>query len=91
MQMFIEHRFATLKSVFKLLGSSKVLHIGDDSIHAIFTTLILFNCHTCIRGSGNFFNINPPLLEEYLPLDEELPHAPSVTVPDYYVHGNTTT
>ena len=35
--------------------------------------------------------MNLPLLEEYLPLDEELSHAPAVIVPDYFVHGDIIT
>ena len=43
LRMFIEHKFGILKNVFKLLGTSKVLHVGDESMHSIFSKFILFN------------------------------------------------
>ena len=35
----------------------------------------LLNCYTCIRGNvvTSFFNVQPPSIEEYLPLDENIP------------------
>ena len=34
----------------------------------------LLNCHTCLNGSivNSFFNSRAPLIEEYIPIDEEL-------------------
>ena len=88
--IFIEHRFGMLKNVFKLLGSSKFLHIGDKSVHTTFSTFILFNCHTCLRVSGIFVNVDPPSLEEYLPVDEDFTYSPNIKIPDNYVHGKKT-
>lgn len=87
--MFIEHRFGDMKNAFKLLGRTKILHIQDSPMHAIFPVFLVFNCRTCLRGSGRmYFDVQPPTLEEYLPLDQEFPPAPEVTVPDNYVHGD---
>ena len=86
-RMFIEHRFGRLKSVFKLLGTSRVIHIDDYATKLTFATFIMFNCHTCLRAAGTYFDITPPSIEEYLPLDEDFPPAPEVVLPDFYQHG----
>ena len=37
--------------------------------------LFLLNCYMCMRGNvvTAFFNVQPPSIEEYLPLDENIP------------------
>ena len=76
-----------MKNVFKLLGTSRVIHIDDYATKLTFATCIMFNCHTCLRAAGTYFDITPPPLDEYLPLDEDYPSAPEVVVPDIYQHG----
>ena len=90
-RMFIEHRFGTIFKLFKLLGTKhrhRVGHgAGDNLMHTVFTSFILLNCYTCLKGSGSYFDIQPPSIEEYLPLDEDFPPAPDVIIPDAFIYG----
>ena len=69
------------------MGISRVIHINDYATKLTFATCIMLNCQTCLRGAGTYFDITPPSLEEYLPLDEDFPPAPEVVLPDFYQHG----
>ena len=40
-----------------------------------------------MQGTGEKFDIVPPTLEEYIPLDQVFPPAPEVITPADYVYG----
>ncbi len=51
----------------------------------MFTFFFMLNCHYCLGGTrSRYFGHAPPTLEEYLPLDEELPPPPAVNLEDVY-------
>ena len=44
----------------------------------LFNSFFLLNCYVCLNESPNNFNLRPPSLEEYIPLDEILIPAPVI-------------
>ena len=51
-------------------------------VHRVFLVLFLIsNCYQCFNHSLSMFNLEPPTIEAYLPLDEVIPRAP-------YIHQN---
>ena len=90
----IEHIFALHTNVFSLFSIPqcyKLLVQGTENTKMILNLFFLLNCYICLNESPNSFDICPPSLDEYLPLDEELKAAPDVTenalreVYNYYV------
>ena len=78
----IEHIFVLYSNVFELFNNPKrlkLLHCGKENVQLIFNLLLLLNCYKCFDGSPNSFEMNPPSITEYLPLDDMLPPAPDVT------------
>ena len=76
----IEHLFALHKNTFSLFSIPYRLKLLLDGTHMIKLVLVSFfvmNCFTCFNETP-YFNIRPPTLEEYIPLDEILIHAPSL-------------
>ena len=52
-----------------------MLHRGEHAYRLAILTFFLYNCFVCLNGStvNSLYNSIPPDLEEYLPLDEEIP------------------
>ena len=51
---------------------------GEECYRLVFNSLLL-NCYVCLNESPNNFDIRPPTLEEYIPLEEVLRPAPRIT------------
>ena len=47
----------------------------------------MLNCYTYLKGAGTYFDIQPPSIEEYPPIDDDFPDAPVVIIPDEYIYG----
>ena len=91
----IEHLFAIHTNIFGLFSIPqrfKLLVHGVECTKMVMNSFFLLNCYTCFNESPNNFDIRPPLIEEYLPLDEALKKAPIVPdnalgeVYQYYHH-----
>ena len=89
----IENLFSLMNNLFKLLGRPifwKVTNKGEAVMMVSYSTFLMMNCYTCIRGNSTniMYCMNPPMLQEYLPLDREFPPAPIVIVPDEVQFNN---
>lgn len=65
----VEWGFGKVIIEFAFLDFKKNQQILLQHVSQMYkTSVILTNCHTCLYGSqtGNYFNIFPPTLEEYL-------------------------
>ena len=89
----IEHIFALHHNIFGLFSIPKrfkLLVHGLECRKIVLNSFLLLNCYVCFNESPNNFNIRPPTIEEYLPLDEIMKPVPIVTdedlgeVYDYY-------
>ena len=90
----IEHIFGLHHNTFALFSIPhrfKLLVYGVDCQMMVLNSFFLLNCFTCFNESPNNFDIRPPTIEEYLPLNEIIEHAPDITdeqlgdVYNYYV------
>ncbi len=75
----IEHMYGQLFNLFRLLKTPRQFKLYNDGQFAYRVGVICFfilNCYTCLNGSpcNSMFNTEPPSLEEYLPIDENLHH-----------------
>ena len=78
----IEHLFAlhaNIFTLFQLPQRFKLLVNGEDSYKMIFNSFLLLNCYTCFNESPNNFNVRPPSIEVYLPLNEPIKPAPVIS------------
>ena len=83
MRTSVKHVYCRLKTLFPRFATGKRLRImnnGGPLIRMTVAAFLFLNCHTCINGSAATlsFDCFPPTLEEYLPLDEDLPPPPHV-------------
>ena len=75
----IEHMYGQLFNLFRLLKTPRQFKLYNDGQLAYRVGVICFfilNCYTCLNGSpcNSMFNTEPPSLQDYLPLDEQLHH-----------------
>lgn len=88
----IEHLFCIHHNKFLLFNipdQFKLLVHGIESVTMMQNSFFLLNCYNTFNESPKNFDLRPPTIEEYLPLDEELKHAPQVTddlLGDVYVY-----
>ena len=79
----IEHHFAIHHNIFAFFHDStrlKLLVSGVEVTRMIFNSFLLLNLYVCFNESSNSDSIiRPPTIQEYLPLDEDIPMAPNVT------------
>ena len=78
----IEHIFALHKNVFQLFSFPdrfRLMACGEECYRLVFDFLLLLNCYVCLNESPNNFDIRPPTLEDYIPLEEVLKPAPIIT------------
>lgn len=64
-----EWGFSKILQLFPFVDFKKNLKIYKQEVGNFYkVAVILTNCHTCLYGSqvGSYFEIEPPLLEEYL-------------------------
>ena len=81
----IEHIFALHTNLFGLFSIPKRFQLlvhGLQCRKMVLNSFFLLNCHVCFNESPNNFNIRPPTIEEYLPLDEVMKPAPIVNDED---------
>ena len=82
--------FSDVKKLFQIFQAKRQHRVTDGEadylMHVIFTVFILLNCKTCFSGPrSGYFDLTPPTIEEYLPLNVEFPKASDVAVPDEYL------
>jgi hypothetical protein len=75
----IEHMYGQLFNLFRLLKTPhqfKLFNDGQLAYHVGVISFFILNCYTCLNGSpcNSMFNTEPPSLQDYLPLDEQLHH-----------------
>ena len=78
----IEHTFALHNNTFDLFNISTQFRLmlgGVECYMLVFNSFFLLNCYACLNEIPNNFNIRPPTLEQYIPLDEVLKPAPDTT------------
>ena len=78
----IEHIFALHKNTFKLFSIAarfRLMLVGVECYILVFNSFPSLNCHVCLNESPNNFNVKPPTLEQYLPLDEATKSSPDIT------------
>ena len=81
----IEHLFALHRNTFSLFtipNRLKLLVCGRDVMKLMLVSFFILNCFTCFNET-DYFEIRPPTIEEYLPLDETLIPAPEVNEEEY--------
>lgn len=69
MRQAVEWGFGKIIGEFAFLDLKKNQKLLLQEISMMYTTgMILSNCHTCLYGSqtAQYYNIQPPTLEEYL-------------------------
>ena len=79
--------YGRLKTLYPLFGGSRRLRLMQRTGETSRLVLLAFfslNCLTCMNGcsANTMFDIAPPTIAEYLPLDEELVPAPIVIFPN---------
>jgi hypothetical protein len=82
MRVVIEHSYSRLR-MFRLLASGRKLSLygrGNHPRELLVSAFLIANCYTIFNGStcSSTFNLHPPSLEEYLPLDVDFEGAPTV-------------
>ena len=83
MRVSIEMLYGRLKTLYPLFGGSRRLRLmrrtGETSRFVLFAFFSL-NCLTCMNGCSatSMYKLEPPTIDEYLPLHEELEPAPLV-------------
>ena len=60
----------------------KLLVHGLECRKMVLNSFLLLNFHVCFNESPTNFNIRPPTIEEYLPLEEVMKPAPIVSDED---------
>jgi hypothetical protein len=89
MRVVVENTYGDLKNLFHLLSAGKWLRIynrRDAPTKLIVSAYLLLNCYTCFNGSScqSVFGIRAPLIEEYLPVDNDFREALTVVLPSVY-------
>ena len=90
----VEHLFSLHYNTFGLFSIPhrfKLLVHGVEVHIMILNSFFSLNCYVCFNESPNNFDLRPPTIEEYLPVNEVLVPAPFVSdellggVYNYYV------
>lgn len=45
----------------------------------MFNSFFMWNCYQCVHHTSSNFDVRPPFLEDYLPLNENLIPAPEIS------------
>ena len=78
----IEHIFAFHYNLFKLFRQPEQFRLvcyGVEAYKLFFNSYLLWNCYQTIYHLPNYFLLEPPSLEEYLPIDEMINTAPIIS------------
>ena len=76
----IEHMFELHKRMFNLFtipARFKLLVHGREVTRLVLVSFFILNCITCFNETTNF-GCRPPTIQEYIPLEEDIPPAPFV-------------
>ena len=68
--------------LFSIPKRFKLLVHGLECRKMVRNSFFLLDYYVCFNESPNNFNIRPPTIEEYLPLEEVMKSAPIVTNED---------
>ena len=84
MRIVIEHSYTRLR-MFRLFTSGRKLSLyqrGNRPRELLVSAFLLANCYAIFNGStcSSIFNLHPPSLDEYLPLDVGFESAPTVLI-----------
>ena len=89
----VELMYGLFFGIFHLFKEPQKFHLFNQGELLFRTGMVgffLLNCYTCLRGNvvTSFFETQPPSIEEYLPLDEDIPpYVPYTFNEDYhYIH-----
>jgi hypothetical protein len=77
----IEHLFAYHFLLFKGMHDFTRLQLfrsGFASVKMVIVSFFVWNCYQCIHESSRHFDVQPPTLEQYLPLVEILDTGPNL-------------
>ena len=81
----IEHAFGLHKSLFGLFTKKRQLQLFNNREHLhnlVVVSFLVQNLYQIFNHSLSYFDLAPPTLDEYLPLDEVIPPAPFVSDAD---------
>jgi hypothetical protein len=70
----VEHLFGFHFNLFKALHDFlrlRLLSTGQQSVQLVIVSFFVWNCYQTIYKSSMFFNLRPPTLEDYLPVNED--------------------
>ena len=75
--MSIELDYGLLFNNFRIMIKENDHHLFNNGEHTFRLGIVCFflkNCYVCLNGSttNTMFDVDPPTLEQYLPIDEEL-------------------
>ena len=93
-RMSIELDYGMLFNLFKILTSGEVLlHLfnnGEEVFQLGIVCFFLKNCYICFNGSttNTMFGTEPPIIDEYLPLEEVIPPYVPVPINGVYNYGH---
>jgi hypothetical protein len=88
----IEQVFGDYRACFKLFAVPHYLHLFNQRVKVRRMSMFfsILNCFYCIDGTWcRFFGHVPPMLEDYLPLDEVLEPPPAVNLGTVWDYGGT--
>jgi hypothetical protein len=76
-RMSIELDYGLLFNNFRIMIKENDHHLFNNGEHTFRLGIVCFflkNCYVCLNGSttNTMFDVDPPTLEQYLPIDEEL-------------------
>ena len=72
LRVTVEWCFGKILQNFAMLDYKKNMRVFQNPVAVLYFCAALFtNCHTCLYGSETsfFFDVQPPLLEDYLNFD----------------------
>jgi hypothetical protein len=95
LRIAIEHILGLHRNIFGVFSNHRLIRllIGGEHWHKMtLMSFFMLNCYNCLnQTSSNFFGLPAPSLAWYLPLDEDIPVAPTVSdgqLGTVYDYGN---
>ena len=77
----IENAFALHSNLFHIFDKKKQLKLFNNGEHLhnlVLVSFLIQNVYQTFNHSLDLFDLAPPTIDEYLPLDEDIPPAPFV-------------
>ena len=81
----IENGFALHSNLFKIFSKKRQLQLFNNGEHLhnlVVVSFLILNIYQTFNHSLSLFDLPPPSIQEYLPLDEILPAMPFVADAD---------